>query len=893
MPNDDFKDAAERIRQADEARREEKFVKTGDEHVVLSDLGKDENDDHPGMLLKEVEITDKDGVVHRGHRWIKIDRGEQEHEREDPGVAAQESSPAKQVALVMAYDAAGRLLLGRRHDTGAWTLPGGHVEPGEVPEDAARRELKEEAGLDAFSLSPLHGVRQPAGEGRPVLHVFTCLVGMHAAPHGHLDPDREAAEWRFVPCADGLPGEVWDNLQGPPGQDNVIRQVLTRQVEDEDEEDEPGDAEKAEAEAVVPMSPDEARQRAQHPEAARLASLPHEEFRAEASKGLSLPMYRGHAGGPDPGPGWYATRGATAAGYAKGPAGIVHHRVVTMRNPAVVGSVDMINATQGTVDRLRAAGHDGMVTQWSGGLPIKANPHPERELWALAFDHQDPADVKAEACPLDKAERVFVGGDCYAAYGFPTEDEAKAFQKRYRDKHEDEWKGTGVSALQGKRVMVRAWDWGNQQKAHRLAVRMGGEVGDLSREDVEAYLEGLGKAEDEDLVKADTPEFQQWFEGSHVKDRYGAPLRVYHGTSKDKDFHTFKIGQRGAWFTTDPNEANSYAETNDSQGHTYDTQLRSYVPKNVTPRVIPAYLSLKNPYHMTLEDHQAMNVEGYRHPQGTFFNALRAKGHDGVILPDGKTFVAFHPHQIKSVFNARPTATSGHLSRSEVEDLEKARNPWNLEAIHQKDGEGNVWRTIIEARSPKNEKLGEARFLHLPGGQIRSQWVEVGLKHRRQGIASSMYRHAEQVTGKTAVPNTHEQTPAGQKLWGNRNRVFGKAEDLAKAELLHHHDPRERVLAAATQPLSFRDVLRAALDENPDVRAAALARPEVSAHHLRLLCVARHLRDGTPPGHVLADYLTHPAARPDHAASALGAAEARGDHAAELVAKEHLTRYGK
>lgn len=48
----------------------------------------------------------------------------------------------------------GRVLLGlRRADRasypGVWDLPGGHVEPGESPRDAARRELREELGVDA------------------------------------------------------------------------------------------------------------------------------------------------------------------------------------------------------------------------------------------------------------------------------------------------------------------------------------------------------------------------------------------------------------------------------------------------------------------------------------------------------------------------------------------------------------------------------------------------------------------------------------------------------------------------------------------------------------------------------------------------------------------------
>ena len=34
-----------------------------------------------------------------------------------------------------------------------WTIPGGHIDPGETPEQAARREMQEEAGA---TLGPLH-----------------------------------------------------------------------------------------------------------------------------------------------------------------------------------------------------------------------------------------------------------------------------------------------------------------------------------------------------------------------------------------------------------------------------------------------------------------------------------------------------------------------------------------------------------------------------------------------------------------------------------------------------------------------------------------------------------------------------------------------------------------
>ncbi len=140
----------------------------------------------------------------------------------DAQLAEPAGPPEVHVSLVFAYDASGRLLLGYRDDEGSWTLAGGHVEEGEDPAAAAARELFEEAGLVAFSLTPL--VVRPNPPGRPVLHVYSALVA--GTPHGRLDPDRECQDWFFVDVKDGVPPSIWDALAGPPGENNVVRQVL-------------------------------------------------------------------------------------------------------------------------------------------------------------------------------------------------------------------------------------------------------------------------------------------------------------------------------------------------------------------------------------------------------------------------------------------------------------------------------------------------------------------------------------------------------------------------------------------------------------------------------------------------------------------------------------------
>ena len=108
-------------------------------------------------------------------------------------------------AGVVALDAEDRVLLVGQHrytlDAYSWEIPEGGVPPGEEPVDGARRELREETGVDASEWRELarFDLSNSVTDERGFVYLATGLT------HGAADPEpTEALAIRWVPFAEAL-----------------------------------------------------------------------------------------------------------------------------------------------------------------------------------------------------------------------------------------------------------------------------------------------------------------------------------------------------------------------------------------------------------------------------------------------------------------------------------------------------------------------------------------------------------------------------------------------------------------------------------------------------------------------------------------------------------------
>ncbi len=141
-------------------------------------------------LAESGEFTINDILDEEGADWSELENVQSENMRESEETSNTALSAENETASIprtrgMAEDSVqptgcgvivmkgGKVLIGERKDNGLICGPGGHIEAGETPEDAAIRETREEFGINVANIVPIAVISGMSAEYCPS-QVFLC-----------------------------------------------------------------------------------------------------------------------------------------------------------------------------------------------------------------------------------------------------------------------------------------------------------------------------------------------------------------------------------------------------------------------------------------------------------------------------------------------------------------------------------------------------------------------------------------------------------------------------------------------------------------------------------------------------------------------------------------------
>jgi hypothetical protein len=175
---------------------------------------------------------------------------------------------------------------------------------------------------------------------------------------------------------------------------------------------------------------------------------------------------------------------------------------------------------------------------------------------------------------------------------------------------------------------------------------------------------------------------KEWHSDSHpvTKNEDGSPKTFYHGTNNE--FTNFKETDSGYFFSEKPHRATEFAHH----------LMLNGIPGNAGVNVRPVHLKITNPFFANAKsireiakkmghsdpDKFLANFEDSEHKERkTVTEWAKKNEHDGMVISRDlmpvqagsdwgfmRSFVAFHPHQIKSVFAKQFDPKSTHISES-------------------------------------------------------------------------------------------------------------------------------------------------------------------------------------------------------------------------------------
>ena len=119
-------------------------------------------------------------------------------------------------ASAFVFDAADQVLLIHHVKSGLWLPPGGHIEPGETPAEAALREVREETGLQARIITgPVFEHPAVTSHAPPFTIIEATAADPVNGPHQHIDflyAGRANGAGALLPAAGEVTAVRWTAL---------------------------------------------------------------------------------------------------------------------------------------------------------------------------------------------------------------------------------------------------------------------------------------------------------------------------------------------------------------------------------------------------------------------------------------------------------------------------------------------------------------------------------------------------------------------------------------------------------------------------------------------------------------------------------------------------------
>lgn len=145
------------------------------------------------------------------------------------------------------------------------------------------------------------------------------------------------------------------------------------------------------------------------------------------------------------------------------------------------------------------------------------------------------------------------------------------------------------------------------------------------------------------------------------------------------------------------------------------------------------------------------------------------------------------PQQVREQFPLRiqqgtVPATEGVLNQESINSIERIKEQgYTIDHTLERNSDGSIKKFEVTVKNSNGMLVGSTDFSQV-GNDIESQGVDVSAFHRRKGIATAIYRYAQEVSGQKIVPS-ESQTSMGKSFWEGTGGVFNQQGDEIQGQI--------------------------------------------------------------------------------------------------------------